>query len=487
MIFNSVTYLLFLALVVGAYWHLPRQPRHILLFAASLVFYGFWSIPFLAVMLTSVVTDYIAAQKIHAAEEERIKRRWMYASLAINLGLLFFFKYYFFLSDNFASLASIFGVEAAFPLINIILPIGISFYTFQSISYTIDVRRGFITPEKNFILFGVYVMFFPQLIAGPILRAKEVLPQLDLRPTFNSKQFSDGLRRILAGLFLKVVLADQIAPFVDDMYAQDPAYLGPLDTMTMAFMFGLQIFFDFSAYSHIAIGSAKLMGIEFPENFRFPYSAASPRDFWRRWHISLGSWIRDYIYLPLAGAKVKDRSTGGIGAAAVQSTITKRRLVIALFLTWAIMGLWHGAAWAFVLWGLWHATAIQIGRLLPAIKPGRLAPVLKFLGWGATLTAAMLAWVPFRTQDVGQALALWGNLFALDRLTSLGFRENAYLVTALVMAATLLAPFLWAQYQRRIAPHSRTFAVIEFVGLTTISLLVLVYLRPVSQFIYFQF
>ncbi|MEP1143699.1 MAG: MBOAT family O-acyltransferase [Henriciella sp.] len=490
MIFNSITYTLFLLVVVTLYWFLPRRVRLVGLFAASLTFYGFWSVPFISVMMASVVTDYVAALRIDKARSERVKSAWLYASLIVNLGLLVFFKYYYFLSGNIEGIASMFGYEVGLPYIHIILPIGISFYTFQSISYTLDVRRGFIQPERDFVLFGVYVMFFPQLVAGPILRAREVIPQLIQRPAFATSNIAEGMRRILAGLFLKVGLADQIAPIVDEMYAQDPAYLGAADTLTMAFLFGLQIYFDFSAYSHIALGSAKLMGIEFPENFRFPYNATSPRAFWRRWHISLGSWIRDYIYLPLTGAKVEDRSTGGIATAngeVVLVSQTRARLALALFITWITMGLWHGAGWAFVLWGAWHAIFIQIQRVMPS-SIGFLGDYSnKLLAWLITLPIMMLSWIPFRTQDVGQAVELWVNMMRPEKFLLMGFRENAYLVTAVLTTLTLAAPFVWGWVRDKILGRQYVGAFIEVAAISFIAIIVLVYLRPMNQFIYFQF
>ena len=219
----------------------------------------------------------------------------------------YFLNIFSFFAENFSGLASLFGIEIQIDTFfyNIILPLGISFYTFQTISYTVDVYRGFIKAEKEFVLFATYVTFFPQLVAGPILRAKEVIPQLDKKPLFKLDDLKSGLRKITFGLFLKVVLADNIAPLVDVGFSSDPNLLSAIDVWTLAFLFGFQIYFDFAAYSFIAIGCARVMGMTFPENFNFPYSSISPKEFWKRWHISLSSWIRDYLYLPLAGSKVQ--------------------------------------------------------------------------------------------------------------------------------------------------------------------------------------
>ncbi|MFQ5418588.1 MAG: MBOAT family O-acyltransferase, partial [Myxococcota bacterium] len=392
MIFNSVTFLLFLVLAAGLYWVLPRRPRLWMLFSASLVFYGFWRVEFLPVMLASTLVDYVAARAIHDSEDERRRRVYLGVSLAINLGLLFYFKYLIFFASNGAGLLRAAGFDVPDPRWNIILPLGISFYTFQTISYTIDVYRRLIRPEREFVLYACYVTFFPQLVAGPILRAREVIGQLNARPAFDLSDLAIGVRRILFGLFLKVVLADNLAPLVEAGFAEPVRMLGALDIWTLAFLFGFQIYFDFSAYSHIALGSARLMGIRFPENFDFPYLATSPRDFWKRWHISLSSWIRDYLYLPLMGEAVRDDSTGGL-AQAVDDRRERRR-VRSLFLTWAIMGLWHGANWTFVLWGVYHAVLVYLHRVIGPrlpVLPMRAAAVG---GWLVTLPLAMLGWIP---------------------------------------------------------------------------------------------
>ena len=245
------------------------------------------------------------------------------------------------------------------------MPLGISFYTFQTISYVVDVYRKVINHEPNFFIYGCYVTFFPQLVAGPILRANEVIPQFKNHINFKYEYLNIGIRRILYGLFLKVVLADNIAPLVDLGFSTDNNSLSAIDIWTLSFLFGFQIYFDFSAYSHIAIGSAKLLGITFPENFNFPYVSSSPKEFWQRWHISLSSWIRDYLYLPIAGVKFQKNSIGGLPVEVHQD---HRNKIKSLFITWSIMGLWHGANWTFLIWGLYHAIIIFSYRLIYKIK-----------------------------------------------------------------------------------------------------------------------
>lgn len=486
MIFNSVTFLIFLAVTVGLYWVLPRRARLWMLFLSSVVFYGFWRVEFVPVMLLSACTDYAVALRLARTEAPRVRKMLLGISLAVNLGLLFYFKYLLFFTDNAVSLAALAGVEADPILWNIILPLGISFYTFQTISYSVDVYRGFIEPERDFVLYAVYVTFFPQLVAGPVLRAREVIPQLTKRPAFSSDDLAAGLRRVLYGLFLKVVLADNVAGFVDAGYAIDPDALSALDVWTLAFLFGLQIYFDFSAYSHIAIGAARMMGIVFPENFAFPYAATSPRDFWKRWHISLSSWIRDYVYLPLSGVAVRDRSTGGLAVAVDEPTQSKKTQ--ALFLTWAIMGLWHGAAWTFVLWGVYHAVFIYVYRRVEpflAWVPERLRGVG---GWAITLPIAMLSWVPFRADGLGATFTMYGTLFDLSAYTWLGLDRDAYLVAALLTLATigayLAATYVIPALQR--GPRV-VWASVESAAYGVAITLVFIFLRPITQFIYFQF
>ena len=486
MLFNSVTFLLFLVGVVALYWVLPRRARLWMLFVSSLTFYGFWRWEFLPVMLVSAFTDYYVSLAIFRATKQEVKKRLLLVSLVVNLGLLFYFKYLLFFADNVFGLMDLFGVEAEPFLWNIILPLGISFYTFQTISYSVDVYRGFIKPERDFVLYGCYVTFFPQLVAGPVLRAREVIPQLTERPPFRWEDLSYGVRRVLYGLFLKVVIADNIAPFVDDGYAMPVDLLSALDVWTLAFLFGLQIYFDFSAYSHIAIGAARMMGLVFPENFAFPYAAVSPRDFWKRWHISLSSWIRDYIYLPLSGVPVRDRSTGGLATAVVEpSTFQKNK---ALFLTWAIMGLWHGAAWTFVLWGVYHAVFIYVYRLVAPHFERFSERVRTIGGWAITLPVAMLSWIPFRAEGLGNTFAMYGALFDVGKYTSLGMHPDVYLVTALLTVGTILAYLIRTRLVPVLSERYRVgYLALETVTYSVAMALVFIFLRPIAQFIYFQF
>jgi alginate O-acetyltransferase complex protein AlgI len=483
MIFNSLTYLCFFLCFLLLYWGLSNRAKIWLIFGSSLLFYGFWKFSFVPLMLLSAFIDYFVSLKLPDLEEGR-KKKWLILALSVNLGLLFVFKYLIFVSETAVGWASYLDISIDPIAMNIILPLGISFYTFQTISYTVDVYRGVIEPERDFLVYASYVTFFPQLIAGPVLRASEVVYQLKRKPQFNQDDLIDGFFRILQGLFLKVALADNIASFVNEGFSVPVSELSGIDVWTLAFLFGFQIYFDFSAYSHIAIGSAKCLGINFPENFNFPYVARSPRDFWQRWHISLSSWIRDYLYLPLAGIGAQNKSEGGIGEI---STFTKRNK--ALFWSWALMGLWHGAAWTFVLWGIYHATVIFIYRKIRGLFENVSFWNKQTVAISITLPVMMLGWVPFRAESLEQTFTMWTKAINPFDFFYLGMRENTYLV------AFLITILFFANYWSRVALQRiqgrKGLRQIEiplsclYYGI--LMAIVVVFLRPVHQFIYFQF
>lgn len=487
MIFNSVTYIVFLILVVSLYWTLPKRPRLWLILLASSCFYGFWRPEFLFVMFASAATDYFVAKRLEAMEDVPRRKAWLLLSLGVNLGLLCYFKYLFFVMDSAAVTLRVLGLDVQAPALNIILPLGISFYTFETISYVVDVYRRIIPAEKSFVMYGCFVTFFPKLVAGPVLRAAEMIPQFAVRPMFHADAFVSGIQRILLGLFLKVVIADNIAPLVDGGFEQATSTLSALDVWTLAFLFGFQIYFDFAAYSSIAIGSARLMGIHVPENFNFPYVSTSPRDFWRRWHISLSSWIRDYLYLPLQGLKVRGKSAGGISVDVGAQSKNTRHPIVALVLTWAIMGLWHGANWTFVVWGLYHAILI-IGYRISARTTARLPTWARtYCGWGVTIPLVMLGWIPFRAKDVATTVDMWSKVFAPTQYLWLGMRENTYLITALLLVACLVT---YAAHRYGAALIKRVFLLdvgVHAILMAVVVATVFVFLRPISQFIYFQF
>lgn len=459
-----------------------------MLLLASCVFYGFWKWEYLSVMFISALTDYYTALAIsNTPQNQTIKRRLLLAiTLAVNLGLLCYFKYLYFFSESANGLIALLGGDLHIPLFEVILPFGISFYTFETISYTVDVYRGLIKPEKSFLNYGLFVTFFPKLVAGPIQRASELLPQLKERPSFQLNFISEGTKRILYGLFLKVVIADNISPMVDEGFAVNAAQLSAIDVWMLAFLFGFQIYFDFSAYSHIAVGAAKLMGIAIPENFNYPYIASSFKEFWKRWHISLSSWIRDYLYLPLSGVKVsKTTGTGGIGEGLETTVkISKNR---GLFLTWAIMGLWHGANWTFVLWGLYHALMIFLERLLKPVRQRFTFLNSYFVGWAITLPLTMLSWIPFRAKNLNDSFAMLEKVFIPSKYTSYTMRENNYIIT-LVLGLLFVMTYLTNTFLEKKINNTPVLGfAVNSIKFAVIILLVFTFLRPISQFIYFQF
>lgn len=489
MIFNSVTFILFLIVSVALYWVLPNRARIWMIFLSGLIFYGFWRIEFIPVMMFTAFTDYFIALKIDNIpfEKKKLKLNWLILSFIVNFGLLIYFKYLMFFSQNINSLSILLGSDVKLPIYNIILPLGISFYTFESVCYTVDVYRGHLKPNKDAVLYGGFITFFPKLIAGPILRASEVLHQIGKRVPFQWSFIGDGLSRILTGLFLKVVIADNISPLVDEGFALEAAKLSALDVWTLAFLFGFQIYFDFSAYSHIAIGCGKLMGVNISENFNFPYLATSFKEFWKRWHISLSTWIRDYLYLPLSGKKVVNR-IGSQGSIIVgDDNGNKKRRDAALFLTWAIMGLWHGANWTFLFWGLYHAAMIFTERLLSPIRQKIFPQYPKVLGWAVTLPLAMLAWIPFRARTMSDTFTMLEKIINPMYYKSLSMRENTYLITFLMLLLVLISYFSVEYLDKKIKQIPSMDFIIGIAKYTIILVLVFTFLRPISQFIYFQF
>jgi D-alanyl-lipoteichoic acid acyltransferase DltB (MBOAT superfamily) len=418
----------------------------------------------------------------------------MLISVAVNLGILGFFKYLLFFRDTAWSIAGWVGYHPSFVELNVILPLGISFYIFATISYVIDVYRREFKAERDFLVYCCFVVFFPHLVAGPILRARNLIPQLRHPAKVRSSDISTGISRILQGLFLKVVLADTIAGFVDNGFARDASALSALDVWALALLFGFQIYFDFAGYSHIAIGSARLFGITLPENFNFPYLATSPRDFWRRWHISLSNWIRDYVYLSMVGERSQSDqiwSETPQHGRAVSNPAQGR--TYALYGTWALMGLWHGANWTFVLWGTYHAVLVHGYRFVSARTTAWRGIAVELVGLGVTFPLIMAGWIPFRCQSVSEALVMWGKLLNPGAYWSFGLSPNSYFV-ALAMTISVLVTGLIANvglpwFKRQIqspfiGPLTFSAQTLSFAVLIMFDF---VFLEAKTQFIYFQF
>ncbi len=395
MLFNSFAFALFFPLVWIAYWLLRRtdHARVWLLLGASYVFYGYWDWRFLGLILGSTVLDFTVGAAMAKSEAPR-RRRWLLAaSLMGNLGALAFFKYWGFFTEEAARLMRSVGIEPNLPMLEILLPVGISFYTFQTLSYTIDIYRGVLRPERSFARFALFVAFFPQLVAGPIVRARDFLPQITRRPTLTRAAFRSGLALIAWGLVKKVAIADYLGGELVDAMWESPERYGGYATLVGIWGYALQIYGDFSGYSDCAIGIARLLGFELCRNFDAPYRALSPRDFWRRWHISLSTWLRDYLYISLGGNR------GG-------AWINYRNLLLTMLLG----GLWHGASWMFVLWGAYHGLLLVFDRLLGLVDPRT---------WYGTWIRRVvvfhlicLGWVFFRSTTPEDAWAVLGSLFA---------------------------------------------------------------------------
>ena len=348
MLFNSFVFVLFFVIVYGAYVTAQKSRRiqNALLLVASYVFYGYWDWRFLSLIAISTLIDYFVGMNLAQTDSQTKKRRFLFLSVAANLGILASFKYFNFFASSLADTLSLFGLEAGFVTVNIVLPVGISFYTFQTMSYTLDIYRGKMKPTRDLLDFALYVSFFPQLVAGPIERASRLLPQISAPRKITTDQVNAGIFLLIWGYYKKVVIADNLARIANPVFNGGTSVEG-LDLLVGVLAFTFQIYGDFSGYSDIARGLSKLMGFDLMVNFKLPYFASSPSDFWRRWHISLSSWLRDYLYISLGGNR------RGVG-------MTYRNL----FLTMLLGGLWHGAAWNFVIWGAYHGGILIMYRLL---------------------------------------------------------------------------------------------------------------------------
>jgi len=417
--FNSLQFLIFFPIVVGGYFALPYRYRWALLLAASYYFYMCWKAEYIVLILASTAIDYFASIQMQKSERRSTRKMWLVLSLCTNLGILFAFKYFNFFSDSARAVFDRFDIFYNVPQFDVLLPVGISFYTFQSMSYTINVYRGVQTVEKHFGIFALYVAFFPQLVAGPIERSTRLLPQLRKRIDFDYDRTVSGLQLILWGLFKKMVIADRLAHVVEQVYGNPEAYSAPA-LILASYFFAFQIYCDFSAYSDIAIGAARIFGYDLMQNFRRPYLATSLTNFWQRWHISLSTWFRDYVYIPLGGNR-----TG------------KLRWQVNLVIVFLLSGLWHGANWTFIVWGAFHVSYILIGNWTAVLRE-RAANLTRLSRYPRLRTAlqivitfhlVLIAWVFFRAETLTSAIYIIRHALdvrvALDSLRSV-FESAAF-------------------------------------------------------------
>jgi D-alanyl-lipoteichoic acid acyltransferase DltB (MBOAT superfamily) len=459
----------FLLLVLGLHYALPPRHRRWLLLAASYWFYGAWDWRFLGLILFSTTLDWWLALRIAGQPDGGRRRGWIVLSVVANLSLLGVFKYCDFFLASFCALT---GADPANWLLHIVLPPGISFFTFQSMSYTIDVYRGHVPVRRSLVDFALFVAFFPQLVAGPIVKANEFFPGYDAWRRPGDRDVQAAVRLILVGLVQKTVFADRLAPYVDAYFGNHDVP-GLLPALTAVLAFGLQIFFDFAGYSSIAIGTALLFGYHFPVNFRQPYLAGSVAEFWRRWHISLSTWLREYLYIPLGGNR------GG-------ALSTQRNLLLTMLLG----GLWHGASWNFVIWGGLHGLYLAVHRGWRAAVVPRLGPYLatswpyRGAAWLLTLTAVGLAWVFFRAKTLDDSLHVLGQLLAPGSLGA----SLLPLPWLLVIGATLVVAWLVDRRQlaERFDAAGWFWRGLGFAGLL-FTLVLFAATDGSGAFLYFQF
>lgn len=431
MIFNSLDFAVFLPIVFGLYWFVAQHNlrlQNLLVVVASFIFYGWWDYRFLSLILLSTVVDYLVGAALSKREDPSARKLLLATSVAVNLGILGFFKYYNFFIENFEAAFSFFGSEIKTNSLNVILPVGISFYTFQTMSYTLDVYRRKLVATKDFVAFAAFVSFFPQLVAGPIERATHLLPQFYQKRAFDYPLAVSGLRQMLFGLFKKMVVADNCAEFANEIFNNSAHYPG--STLLLgALFFTFQIYGDFSGYSDIAIGTSRLLGIDLMQNFAYPYFSRDIAEFWRRWHISLSTWFRDYLYIPLGGSR------GGTWMR-VRNT----------FIIFVVSGFWHGANWTFIVWGALNAVYFlplllrnsNRQNLVVVAADRELPTVSELRSIALTFSLTVLAWIFFRAESVSHALAYLRTIFSMSLFEVPDFPNIAWARTTALFTLVML-------------------------------------------------
>ena len=482
MLFNTLNFAIFLPIVFFLYWFIAKgilKFQNILLLLASYFFYAFWDYRFLFLLIFSTLLDYFTGIKMYEAQDPGKRRFWFWLSVYVNLGFLGVFKYYNFFVSSISDGASLFGLNLNFWTLRVILPVGISFYTFHGLSYVIDIYRGRISPEKNFIDYALFVSFFPLLVAGPIERATHLLPQIKADRKFDYAKTVDGLRQILWGLFKKIVIADNCAKYVNMTFANSGSYSG--STLALgAIFFTFQIYCDFSGYSDIAIGTARLFGIDLLRNFAFPYFSRDIAEFWRRWHISLSTWFRDYLYIPLGGSK------NGVWG--------KIRNTLIIFL---VSGFWHGANWTFIAWGLLNAIYIMPSILfntnrnnMDIVAKGKWLPaIMDVLAMGVTFILTVFAWIVFRSRSIADSCSYISGIFSRTLF------EHPYFPTTFskiplmkVIVVFMLIEWIGREQQYAIARlFVKRHKLYRWGFYYLILAAIFVYASSAQQFIYFQF
>lgn len=480
MLFNSLEFVIFLPIVFFIYWFLlgkNLRAQNLFIVLSSYFFYGWWDFRFLFLIFFSSLIDYMIGKSLWKSDDEKKRTKLLALSLLCNLGLLFFFKYYNFFLDNFETAFTFFGNPINVDRLNIILPVGISFYTFQTLSYTIDVYRRKIEPTNNIISFLAFVSFFPQLVAGPIERASNLLPQFATKRKFDYSLAANGLQQILWGLTKKVVIADGSAQFANMVFNNHEMHNGSA-LLLGSFFFALQIYGDFSGYSDIAIGCARLFGFDLMRNFAYPYFSRDIAEFWRRWHISLSTWFRDYLYIPLGGSRVSQ-------ALMIRNT----------FIIFLVSGFWHGANWTFIVWGLLNALYFlplllknQNRTNLDQVAQNSSLPTVKeFFQITITFSLTLLAWIFFRADNLSHAFSFLGGIFSKSLFSIPNLSDLNGAVKILIWIVIFLL-FEWYGRKRLFALEAlKGPKIVQWIVYCFLIVLIVFYSGKQQEFIYFQF
>lgn len=482
MLFNSIGFVIFLPVVFLLYWFLTNKNlklQNILLLLSSYFFYACWDWRFLFLLMFSTLLDYFTGLKMQDANNQKRKRFWFWLSVAVNLGFLGIFKYYNFFAESFAETISYVGLQVNPWTLKVILPVGISFYTFHGLSYVIDIYKGRIKAESNMVDYAVFVSFFPLLVAGPIERATHLLPQIKKRRTFDYTKAVDGLKQILWGLFKKIVIADNCAEFANQIFNNSADQSGSNLALGAVF-FAFQIYGDFSGYSDIAIGTARLFGIDLLRNFAFPYFSRDIAEFWRRWHISLSSWFKDYLYIPLGGSK-------GGNWMRIRNT----------FIIFIVSGFWHGANWTFIVWGALNALFILPSIImktnrnnLETVAQGNLLPTVKeFFQMTITFTLAVFAWIFFRAENITHALSYISGIFSKS-LFSIPTITPHFPVLIIIILIIIFTIIEWLGREQKYAIAmlgTKWKSSLRYAMYYAIIIAIFWFAGKDQQFIYFQF
>lgn len=480
MSFNSLEFLLFFPAITAVYFLIPHRFRWMLLLAGSYYFYMSWNPGYILLIAFATIVNYLCGLKIASSENPSGKKLWVTIGISATLSQLFFFKYYNFFNESFQAIFGYFQMTYTVPALDILLPVGISFFTFQTLSYTIDVFRGVKEPERHIGIFALYVSFFPQLVAGPIERSTRLLPQFYEKYDFDFQRVKEGVRLMLWGLFKKIVIADRLGMLVDQVYNNATDHTG-MALILATYFFAFQIFCDFSAYSDIAIGAARVMGYRLMTNFDQPFISGTVTEFWRRWHISLSTWLNDYLYTPLA---IKWRNGG------------KYAIVAALFVTFFLSGLWHGAGWTFVIFGVLHGLGLIIEVLTKKSRKNISKKMPKWLFDGISIFICFhfvcITWIFFRANTVSDAFYIIGNLFTdlakpleWGDAMGMGFDQFVFSILLIMILETV------HYFQRKQAFAARIFArSMAFRWALYYAMIIGIAIfgsYSYSEFIYFQF